>query len=127
MPLNDSPSANDDNFIITENNTLQVSPGIDEFPKLILQEAFNGSVNFAFSGDVEIEPVGQFSDLRGFEGQFIRNSTSGNPADPTTIILENLPPHDKISIGFVLAIIDSWDGEAFTITCLLYTSPSPRD
>ena len=116
LPLNDSPSATDDDFIITENNTLQVSPGIDGFPKLILQEAFNGSVNFAFSGDVEIEPVGQFSDLRGFEGQFIRNSTSGNPADPTTIILENLPPHDKISIGFVLAIIDSWDGESFTIS-----------
>ena len=69
-----------------------------------------------FPWDVEIEPVGQFSDLRGFEGQFIRNSTSGNPADPTTIILENLPPHDKISIGFVLAIIDSWDGESFTIS-----------
>ena len=116
LPLNDSPSATDDDFIITENNTLQVSPGIDGFPRLILQEAFNGSVNFAFSGDVEIEPVGQFSDLRGFEGQFIRNSTSGNPADPTTIILENLPPHDKISIGFVLAIIDSWDGESFTIS-----------
>ena len=54
MPLNDSPSATDDNFIITENNTLQVSPGIDEFPKIILQEAFNTSVNFAFSGDGEI-------------------------------------------------------------------------
>ena len=30
--------------------------------------------------------------------------------------MENLPPHDKISLGFVLAIIDSWDGEFFTVT-----------
>ena len=116
LPVNDTPSANDDNFVLTENNTLQVSPGVNAFPKLILEEAFDGGVDFAFSGNVEIESVEGFSSLRGFDNRFLRNSTSGNPADSTTIIVENLPPHDKISLGFVLAIIDSWDGEFFTVT-----------
>ena len=87
--VNDTPSANDDNFVLTENNTLQVSPGVNAFPKLILEEAFDGGVDFAFSGNVEIESVEGFSSLRGFDNRFLRNSTSGNPADSTTIIVEN--------------------------------------
>ena len=115
-PVNDSPVAIDDNFLITENTTLLVSQFLNSVPKLILQENFDNGVGFEFSGNVEIESTDQFSSLNGFEGQFLRNSTSGNPAESTTITIENLPPHDRISLGFVLAIIDSWEGDIFSIS-----------
>ena len=34
-----------------------------------------------------------------------------------TLTLENLPPHQSLGLDFLLAIIDSWDGnERLTIT-----------
>jgi hypothetical protein len=48
-----------------------------------------------------------------FSGQFLRNTTggpSGIPGSPTVLTLNNLPPHQSISLGFLFALIDSWDG-----------------
>ncbi len=45
----------------------------------------------------------------GFDRQFSRNAAA--PAQPTTLTLTNLPAHDSVSIKFLLAIIDSWDGD----------------
>lgn len=45
-----------------------------------------------------------------FSGKFVRNMMYGNPQNNTRLMLTNLPQHDSISIGFLLAIIDSWDG-----------------
>ena len=46
---------------------------------------------------------------RRFEGQFLRyNSTQ---VLPTTLTLTNLPPHTHLSVQFLLAVIDSWDGD----------------
>ncbi|MCP3976708.1 MAG: hypothetical protein GY720_19660, partial [bacterium] len=36
----------------------------------------------------------------------------GNPGAPTTLTLRNLPAHDSIDIGFLLALIDEWDGNS---------------
>ena len=49
-----------------------------------------------------------------FSGRFLRNNASGNPAPATTLTLEGLPRHDSIDIHFLLAMIDSWDGDAQT-------------
>jgi hypothetical protein len=46
-----------------------------------------------------------------FSGDFLRNSSSGNPATPTVLTLAGLPSHTGIKISFLLAVIDSWDGE----------------
>jgi hypothetical protein len=46
-----------------------------------------------------------------FTGNFLRNDTvtNGNSL-ATTITLTNLPAHDTISLRFLFAAIDSWDG-----------------
>lgn len=51
-----------------------------------------------------------------FSGNYLRNTSGGSypywgtPGQPTTLTLTGLPAHDSVSIGFLLAIIDSWDG-----------------
>ena len=50
-----------------------------------------------------------------FAGNFLRyDSTS---VLDTQLTLANLPPHDRLSLGFLLGVIDSWDGvELFEVT-----------
>ena len=43
-----------------------------------------------------------------FTGNFLRYANSG--IFDTTLTLTNLPPHDRLSLGFLLGVIDSWDG-----------------
>ncbi len=69
---------------------------------------FESGVPPEFSGVTTTEPVQGFSN-HGYSGDFLRNLTSQPPLK-TTLSLTNLPPHDFISIGFLLAIIDTWDG-----------------
>jgi hypothetical protein len=45
----------------------------------------------------------------GFGSTYLRNATGGNPAASTTLTLSGLPAHSTLSIGFLLAVIDSWD------------------
>lgn len=45
-----------------------------------------------------------------FEGMLLRNNATGNPAAATRLTLTDLLDHTYISIGFLFAYIDSWDG-----------------
>ena len=36
---------------------------------------------------------------------------TGNPASKTTLTLTGLPSHTSLDLDFVLAILESWDGE----------------
>jgi len=45
---------------------------------------------------------------RQFGGVFLRYVSV--PLFPTTLTVRGLPPHDHLSVKFLLAIIDSWDG-----------------
>jgi len=56
-----------------------------------------------------IEGVQGFSALTGFNGNFLRNSSLGNPASSTTFSFTGLGDHTSISIEGLLAVIDSWD------------------
>jgi len=67
------------------------------------------TVSVTYSGVKSLEDVQGLS-AAGFKGKFLRNSSPGNPAAPTTVILRGLPKHEAITIGFLLALIDSWDG-----------------
>lgn len=49
-----------------------------------------------------------------FSGSFLRNTSTGNPAPATVLILHDLPIHTSVRLGFVLAVIDSWDGVGAT-------------
>ena len=59
-----------------------------------------------------IEPVQGYAGLgpddRAFSGNFLRY-TATDLVD-TQLVLTDLPPHDSLTIGFLLAVIDSWDG-----------------
>jgi hypothetical protein len=61
-----------------------------------------------FSGVTSLESVQNFQN-HGFDGSFLRNPTV--PPQNTTLTLTDLPPHDSIDIGFLLAAIDSWDSD----------------
>jgi hypothetical protein len=49
-----------------------------------------------------------------FSGDFLRNESGGygTPATPTVLTLTGLPAHTSVSLGFLLAVIDSWDGNS---------------
>jgi Ca2+-binding RTX toxin-like protein len=66
-------------------------------------------VGGSLSGVTTTESVQGYSTL-GFSGDFLRNTSGGNPASATTLTLTNLPAHDGLDIDFLLALIDSWDG-----------------
>jgi hypothetical protein len=71
-----------------------------------------------FSGAGAIEDVQSFP-LVTFGTKFLRNDAAGNPAAATILTVTNLAPHTTLSLSFVLAVIDSWDGpgnDAFTVT-----------
>jgi hypothetical protein len=47
-----------------------------------------------------------------FNGSLMVNKQRGLPAASCTLTLSNLPTHSSIQIGFLLAIINSWDGSS---------------
>ncbi|MFT6178568.1 MAG: hypothetical protein ACJA1W_000909 [Akkermansiaceae bacterium] len=113
-PINDAPIAVNDEYTTVENKPIKitVSSGVEQ---IVFASDFNDpNLPPEFSGAGTFASV-QGYDGRGpsgniFDGQFLRNSSTGNPATPTTLSLTNLPPHHTISLRFLLAIIDTWDG-----------------
>jgi hypothetical protein len=59
-----------------------------------------------------IEAVQGFAGLgdpgRQFGGSFLRYASTS--VVDTQLTVTGLPPHDRLSLGFLLAVIDSWDG-----------------
>jgi hypothetical protein len=45
----------------------------------------------------------------GFSGNFLRNAGGGTTQTKSTLTLTNLASHTSVSVGLLLAIIDSWD------------------
>lgn len=79
---------------------------------------FNSGVPVEFSGITSTEFVqgynGLGTDSNVFSGNFIHNTTL-SPIVPTRLTLTGLPKHDSIDLNFLLAIINSWDGQSSTI------------
>jgi hypothetical protein len=71
-------------------------------------------ISASLSGVTTTEGVQDYSGLgpsgNQFGGNFLRNDSTGNPAQYTTLTLTGLPTHTSINIEFLFAIIDSWDG-----------------
>ena len=103
---------------------------------VVFQTDFETGLPPQFSGAGGLEAVQGYAGLgyvpNVFSGQFLRNATGGQsngsiivagpsatpgppsptptPTSPTRLTLTNLPPHHAITLRFLLAIIDSWDG-----------------
>ena len=73
---------------------------------------FESGVPGQFSGAGAAEGTQGFvSAVPAFQTLFLRNSTL-SPIVNTTLTLNSLPAHNFLSISFLLAIIDQWDGSA---------------
>lgn len=77
---------------------------------------FDEEVPKQFSGVTSTSKVQGYANVgwpgNRFSGKFLHNSATGNPAAATTLTLTKLPAHTSISVGFLLALIDSWDGSS---------------
>ncbi|PYF06548.1 putative secreted protein [Rhodobacter viridis] len=70
---------------------------------------FDGALGAEWSGVTTQAAVGDYASY-GFSGQFLQNSSAGNPASATTLTLSGLG--STATLSFDLATIDSWDGVA---------------
>lgn len=83
---------------------------------VVFTAGFDDGVPAEFSGVVTLEPVQGYEGLGTggdvFAGDFLWNSSGslGVPATATVLTLTELPPHSSVTIEFLLAIVDSWDG-----------------
>ena len=81
---------------------------------VVYSQNFNGPLGSEWSGGTSTESVQGLSGLghagRTFSGNLLRNANSGNPAAFSELTLTGLAAHTTISVGFLLAVIDSWDG-----------------
>jgi hypothetical protein len=66
------------------------------------------------TGVITTEPVQGYDGLgpdgNPFGGDFLRIGTDSSQTAVATLTLANLPAHTSIDLGFLLAIIDTWDG-----------------
>lgn len=80
-------------------------------------EQFGSGVIGGLSGNTTLTDVQMFAGIGdadgSFGGEFLRNSDNGNPQAPTILDLSGLPTHTAVEISFLLAIIDTWDGDVF--------------
>lgn len=75
---------------------------------------FDDEVPPQITGSFTAESVNAFSGLgptdKAFGGEFIRNASTGDPAAATVLTLTGLPIHESVDIGFLLGLINTWDG-----------------
>lgn len=82
-------------------------------PVVVFSTDFNTSLPAEFSAPgAVLDGVQGYAGLgpagRQFGGNFLHYTSV--PIVPTTLTLRNLPPHDHLSVKFLLGVIDSWDG-----------------
>lgn len=123
---NQAPLPGDDYYQATAGQTLAVAaaPAGEQTSQRVFFSDFDTEIPLGISGYVGWESVQGFAGLGApddrFAGGMIRNDSGmafdfdGVPASssyPTRLIVEDLPEHESIDVNFLLAIIDSWDGE----------------
>jgi hypothetical protein len=100
--------------------SLLLVASIFTFPAILQQRAMADTSTTVFSTDFDSGAPAEFSGVTttesvqgytavGFTGNLLRNP-SVSPIQNTTLTLTGLPTHNTVDINFLLAIIDSWDG-----------------
>jgi len=78
---------------------------------VVFSTDFESGAPAQFTGIISLESVQGYAGLgpssNQFGGLFLRNASLSSP---TTLTLTGLPPHTNISLSFLLAAIDTWDG-----------------
>src|SRR5262245_42403317 len=88
---------------------------------VIYSNDFDAALGSEWSGVTGITGVQSFSTLGGFGGSMLRNDSTGNPATKSVLTLNGLASHSTVSLGFLLAVIDSWDGSGGSFAPDLFT------
>lgn len=77
-------------------------------------ETLGAGVSGGLSGETTTEPVqgyaGEGPSGGEFGGNLLRNDSATQPGAATVLTLDGLPAHGAVSVEFLLAVIDSWDG-----------------
>lgn len=82
--------------------------------QIVYTQSFDGPLGSEWSGVKTTESVfnfdGKGSNGQAFSGNLLRNASVGNTAGASRLTLTGLAAHTSVSIGFLFAAIDSWDG-----------------
>jgi VCBS repeat-containing protein len=119
---NGPPVTTPDQYRVDENGTLAITEGAPIPPFRAFFSDFDGPTlpsQVTGPAAMTLTPTGAYAG-RGpeeyvFTGNFLRNTADnqgGGAAPATTITLTGLPPHTKLDLNFLLAIIDSWEGSS---------------
>jgi VCBS repeat-containing protein len=122
LAVNQPPVAVDDAYQTLESTPLVITRSGAIPPQQVFFTDFNTAIPSQFStatgGTREaVQGFGGLGvDTNTFTGSFMRNASdngngSGN-ATPTVLTLTGLPTHTSIDLNFLLAVIDSWDGNS---------------
>ena len=76
---------------------------------VVYSEDFEDGIGASFTGYGTVGGSSGFS-AHGFDDYFWVNNGYGGPGWASTLTLTGLAPHDTVSISFLLAVLDSWDG-----------------
>jgi len=81
----------------------------------VFMTGFEAGLPGEFGGGGVLQGTQGFS-LHGFDDNFLRNLSTGNPAFPPTVLnLSGLQCHTSVDVIFYFAQIDSWDGTATSV------------
>ncbi|MEZ6138814.1 MAG: hypothetical protein R3C53_28340 [Pirellulaceae bacterium] len=76
---------------------------------IIFESDFESGLGTQFTGQGFIDGTQGYS-AYGFGNNFLRNNSGNGTGNGISLTLSNLPTHDSVSVDFLLAVIDSWDG-----------------
>lgn len=88
---------------------LFLSVGTAQAATSVYTNTFDSALGSEWSGITTLTGVGGYG-AYGFSGSFLQNTASGNPAAPSVLNLTGLAAHSTITVTFLFASIDSWDG-----------------
>jgi MYXO-CTERM domain-containing protein len=78
--------------------------------QVVFSNNFESGMPAQISGAGSIVPTQGFA-AYGFGNNMLVNDDAGNPVAAATVLtLTSLPAHTSLSLNFLLAVIDSWDG-----------------
>lgn len=79
-------------------------------PLIVFNNNFNGALPSEISGVGFLASVEGYAGVGAFSGNYLRNSSGAGSA--IVLSLSGLPAHDSVDLDFLLAVIDSWDGDS---------------
>jgi hypothetical protein len=83
---------------------------------IVYQTDFESGMPSTITGNATIASVEGYQGIghagNTFSGNLMVNKERGIAGSTTTLTLSNLPIHSSMNIGFLLAIINSWDGSS---------------